>query len=106
MDFPFPCPTCGKNICRRAYTINLALGYSEEQYCLTCLSGKHDQDIESLYDFIYGYIQSRDCFKKEWVKMKEPSECPLPKSCVIEKCFPGLKNELENQGTGELENLL
>ena len=87
MDFPFPCINCGSSVCRRAYNINLALGYVEEQFCLRCLSEKHSQTIEGLYDFVFGYIQSRDCFKKEWIKMKTRGECPLPNSCVIEKCF-------------------
>jgi len=67
--------------------MSLALGYVEEQFCLNCLSGMHSQNMESMFDFVYGYVQSRDCFKKEWVKMKDRSECPLPKSCVIGKCF-------------------
>lgn len=67
--------------------MNLALGYVEEQFCLNCLSSMHNQDIDSMFDFVYGYVQSRDCFKKEWIKMKTKSECPLPNSCVIEKCF-------------------
>ena len=87
MEFPFPCPKCSKKICRRAYNINLALGFVDEQYCLNCLADLHDQTKESLFDFIYGYIQSRDCFKKEWVKMKDKSECPLPNACVVNKCF-------------------
>lgn len=88
MQFPFPCPKCGNAICIRAYNINLALGYVDEQLCLPCLSKLHEQDLDSLFDFVYGYIQSRDCFKKEWIKMKDRSECPLPDLCVIKKCFP------------------
>lgn len=87
MDFPFPCPKCNKSICRRAYTMNLALGYAEEQVCLECLSKMHDQDKESMYDFVFGYVDGRDCFKKEWVKMTSKDECPLPNDCVINKCF-------------------
>ena len=67
--------------------MSLALGYAEEQLCLNCLSKLHNQDMDSMFDFVYGYIQSRDCFKKEWVKMTEKTECPLPTSCVIKKCF-------------------
>ena len=87
MDFPFPCTNCGRSICRRAYNINLALGHTEEQFCLLCLSQMHEQKIENLFDFVFGYIQSRDCFKKEWIKMKSSGECPLPNECVITKCF-------------------
>jgi len=67
--------------------MSLALGYAEEEYCLSCLAKMHGYDLESMYDFIYGYVQGRDCFKKEWVKMKDKSECPLPDLCVINKCF-------------------
>lgn len=87
MDFPFPCPKCNQSICRRAYTINLAMGYAEEQVCLKCLSEMHNQSIEDLFDFIYGYVESRGCFKKEWDKMTSKNECPLPNNCVIGKCF-------------------
>lgn len=87
MKFPFPCIECGKSICRRAYNINLALGYVEEQYCLLCLACKHNQTPETLFNFVFDYIQSRDCFKKEWVKMQARNECPLPKECVINQCF-------------------
>ena len=87
MDFPFPCTKCSQSVCRRAYNMNLALGYTEEQFCLKCLADFHEQEIESMFDFIYSYIQSRDCFKKEWIKMQDKSECPLPNSCVINKCF-------------------
>lgn len=87
MQFPFPCPKCSQDVCRRAYTINLALGYVEEQFCLNCLSKMHNQDMDSMFDFIFGYIESRDCFKNEWIKMKAKTECPLPNSCVINKCF-------------------
>ena len=87
MDLPFPCPKCGQDVCRRAYTMNLALGYADEQVCLNCLSKIHNQTMGSMFDFVYGYVQSRDCFKKEWDRMKTKNECPLPRTCVIQKCF-------------------
>lgn len=84
--------------------MNLALGYVDEQVCLNCLSKIHGQDMDSMFDFVFGYIQSRDCFKKEWVKMKTKSECPLPKSCVIEKCFKEEENEPACRRTGVSAN--
>ncbi len=63
------------------------MGYAEEQYCLPCLSEMHNQTIDELFDFIIDYVNSRGCFKKEWDKMKEKFECPLPCDCVIGKCF-------------------
>lgn len=87
MEFPFPCLKCKNPICRRAYNLNLALGYIEEQFCLNCLSETHNQTKEDLFDYIFDYIQSRNCFKKEWDKMTSKNECPLPDKCVIGKCF-------------------
>lgn len=63
------------------------MGEVDEQYCLECLSRKHNQSKEDLFNFIYPYLISRDCFKKEWVKMKDKSECPLVDRCVIQQCF-------------------
>lgn len=67
--------------------MNLALGYVDENYCLLCLSEMHDQLKGNMFDFVYGYVSSRDCFKKEWIKMKSKDECPLQNDCVVDKCF-------------------
>lgn len=74
-------------ICRRMFNINLALGYTEEFYSLKALAEKHEMSVEEMFDFALDYIQARECFRKEWIKMKNPSECPLANDCVIDKCF-------------------
>ena len=67
--------------------MNLALGYSEDFFCLKALAEKHHKSMEDMFDFAYDYVQSRECFRKEWRKMSDPEECPLPSDCLIEKCF-------------------
>lgn len=74
-------------LCRRAFNINLALGYTEEFYSLKALAEMHSMTLEELFDYAYAYIERRDCFIKEWKKMTESSECPLPEDCAIHRCF-------------------
>jgi hypothetical protein len=81
------CVQSSEPICRRVYNMNLALGYVEEFYSLKTLAQMHDRTIEEMFDFAYGYIESRECFRKEWAKMTSRAECPLKDTCLIEKCF-------------------
>jgi hypothetical protein len=81
------CASSSDPICRRVYNMNLALGYTEEFYSLATLAEMHDRSLEDMYDFAYEYIESRECFRKEWAKMTCKDECPLPDSCLVEKCF-------------------
>ncbi len=67
--------------------INLALGYTEDFYSLKALSELHDKSPDEMFDFALDYIRARECFRKEWVKMQDPSECPLPDACAFKKCF-------------------
>lgn len=81
------CSKTGFPVCRRMFNMNLALGYSEEFYSLEALSQKHDRSKEDMFEFGYDYVEARECFRKEWAKMKDRSECPLPDQCCIEECF-------------------
>ncbi len=67
--------------------MNLALGYSEEFFSLKSLAEKHEMSMEEMFDFALDYIEARECFRKEWAKMLDPSECPLKEDCVVGKCF-------------------
>lgn len=82
------CELSSDPICRRVYNMNLALGYTEEFYSLASLAQMHDRTIEEMFDFAYGYIESRECFRKEWAKMTSIDECPLKETCLPERCFP------------------
>ncbi len=80
-------------VCRRMFNINLALGYTEDFYALVSLAKKHDKSMEEMFDFAFDYVKARECFRKEWVKMQDPSECPLPNDCLMDKCFKTKVNE-------------
>ncbi len=82
------CSQTGLPLCRRAFNINLALGYTEEFYALKVLAKMHNKSIEQMFEFAYDYIEARDCFKKEWAKMQSAVECPLAEDCAIKQCFP------------------
>ena len=81
------CYQSSEPICRRVYNMNLALGYTEEFYSLASLAEMHNKSLEEIYEFAYDYVQARECFRKEWAKMTCREECPLPDSCLIERCF-------------------
>ncbi len=69
------------------FNINLALGYTEDFYSLKALSEMHLRTMDAMFDFAFDYVRARECFRKEWLKMQDPAECPLPCDCVKEKCF-------------------
>ncbi len=81
------CSVSGSPLCRRMLNINLALGYTEEFFSLSVLAEMHERNPEAMFDFALDYIRARECFRKEWVKMQEASECPLPDDCAFEQCF-------------------
>lgn len=81
------CSITGLPICRRMFNMNLALGYAEEFFSLKALAEKHDKSMEEIFEMGYDYVESRECFKKEWDKMLLKSECPLPNDCALDKCF-------------------
>lgn len=85
------CSITGLPVCRRVFNMNLALGYTEEFYSLKALAEMHSKTMEDMFDFANDYIQARDCFRKEWAKMKSVAECPLVNDCQAEKCFPNEK---------------
>ncbi|MDJ0624747.1 MAG: hypothetical protein QNJ31_00070 [Candidatus Caenarcaniphilales bacterium] len=83
----FPCPKCSTPVCQRAFTMNLAFGNDEEQYCLQCLSKIYDQNLDDFFETGLHYVMSRDCFKEAWNKLKDKSECPCPDKCAFNRCF-------------------
>lgn len=81
------CLQCSAPVCQRAFTLNLAFGHDEDQYCLCCLSKLYEQEMKDLFETGLHYVQSRECFQKAWEKQKDPSSCPLPNNCVFNRCF-------------------
>lgn len=81
------CIKTGLPLCRRMFNMNLAFGYSEEFYSLKALAEMHQKSMEEIFEMGYEYVQARDCFKKEWIKMSSADECPLPNDCLLSECF-------------------
>ena len=69
------CKESGADICKRVWIMNLALGFDEEFSSLSVLSRQFNKTEEEIYDFVLPYIESRDCFKKEWDKLDPQDSC-------------------------------
>ncbi|MEB3206199.1 MAG: hypothetical protein VKK59_02475 [Vampirovibrionales bacterium] len=74
--FPYFCSQTDEPFCERIQIMNLALGYTEDQYALSVLMALHGFDApEGLLSYLLPYIESRDCFKKPWQAV-EVFKCP------------------------------
>ena len=83
----FHCPKCGLAVCQRAFTMNLAFGHDEEQFCLNCLAALYEQPLNEFFETGLHYVRSRECFEKAWNKLTEKEECPCKETCAFEQCF-------------------
>lgn len=81
------CSKCSEPLCLRKQTINLALNHVEEMFCLTCLGEHYGRKPEDVLLSVKPYIQSRPCFDKEWMRYRDESACPQPKTCFLASCF-------------------
>jgi hypothetical protein len=86
----FSCPKCGKAVCQRAFTMNLAFGHDEEQFCLNCLAAHYGQELPEFFATGLHYVNSRECFQKAWEKLQSPEECPIKEACAFGQCFQKL----------------
>ena len=86
---PTQCTHCGNPLCLRKQVVNLALGNTEEMYCLKCLAAQAKTTERAVLENSAGYIRGRDCFRKEWKRYVDLSYCPDPKGCIPEICFSG-----------------
>ena len=83
------CVKCGKRLCLRQETVNLALGNAEQMYCLFCLADENNSSPAQVLEGIRDYIRGRECFRKEWVKYANRAACPDPGHCIPDVCFGG-----------------
>ena len=86
---PEACIKCGASLCLRKQVINLALGNEEDMRCLKCLAKECSAQPEKILANARGYIQARDCFRKEWKRYRSVDDCPDPKGCIPATCFCG-----------------
>jgi hypothetical protein len=74
--FPYYCAQSDEPFCERVQILNLALGYTEDQYALSVLLALHGFDTpQALLAYLLPYIESRDCFKKPWHAL-DATLCP------------------------------
>ena len=81
------CLRCGKNLCMRQQVLNLALGVDDYLLCLFCLSEDNGKGPAELLASLGPYVQSRQCFYKEWRKYGSEAACPDPLGCLPKNCF-------------------
>jgi hypothetical protein len=86
------CFACAGNLCLREQILNLALGEEENLLCLFCLAQENGCEPEELLLRLKTYIESRDCFNKQWQKYVSSAACPRPLKCLPLACF-SCKNE-------------
>lgn len=85
--FDYYCTRCDTPYCERVNIMNLALDYTEEGFCLSCLAQAHEMREPELAAFILDYVNSRECFQTPWNTF-DPAPCPKneTKTCY---CQPG-----------------
>jgi hypothetical protein len=87
---PGLCARCEAPLCVRKQVLNLALGNTDELLCLKCLAIDNENTQEGVLTGLGEYIQTRDCFRKEWVKYRGVEDCPDRKGCIPAVCFAGV----------------
>jgi hypothetical protein len=86
-DAPRHCQACGAALCLRKQVLNLALGNTDEMFCLVCLSQQSDESPDELLKSLMVYVKQRDCFNKEWRRYTGTEFCPDLKGCYPGICF-------------------
>jgi hypothetical protein len=81
------CHQCLKKLCLRQQVLNLALGEDKDLLCLACLAQANGKASDQLLASLGPYVQSRQCFYKEWRKYASESACPDPLGCLPKSCF-------------------
>ena len=81
------CSLCGAALCLRKQVVNLMLDNIQEMYCLECLGKMNAKEPREILTTAQSYIMQRECFRKEWIKYENRSQCPEPTGCFINDCF-------------------
>ena len=86
-DAPLTCHRCHSPLCLRKQVMNLALGNTEEMYCLQCIAADSQQAPDEVLTGLMHYINQRDCFRKEWLRYTTVDFCPDQAGCLPGTCF-------------------
>ncbi|MDX2084011.1 MAG: hypothetical protein SFZ03_01310 [Candidatus Melainabacteria bacterium] len=73
--FDYTCDRTGEPVCERVQLVNLALGYEEALYSLSCLAQDRGLSELELMQRVREYVMSRDCFRKPWLSF-DATACP------------------------------
>jgi hypothetical protein len=81
------CCTCGQPLCLRKQVINMALGNTDEMFCLVCLGRIDGREPKDVLVVAKDYIRGRPCFNKQWSKYENGDYCPDRLGCFFKECF-------------------
>jgi hypothetical protein len=84
---PLKCAKCQAPLCLRKQVVNLALGNTDEMFCLNCIALDNEQEPLHLLQRMMRYISQRDCFRKEWQRYTTVASCPDQANCFPSNCF-------------------
>jgi hypothetical protein len=73
--FSYECLACSAPVCERVMIMNLALGYEDDIFCLTCLAQDIGASSADIAEQARDYVMARDCFRSPWSKF-DASACP------------------------------
>ncbi|MFN8615212.1 MAG: hypothetical protein U0003_04805 [Vampirovibrionales bacterium] len=73
--FPYACDACGTPFCERVNLMNVALGLTEQGYCLPCLAAQYQRTPSVMAEFCWQYVKARECFLDPWQQI-EAHQCP------------------------------
>jgi hypothetical protein len=88
---PDACADCSAPLCLRKQVLNLALGNTDEMWCLNCLARDNEQTPQDVLEGLIDYVFSRDCFRKEWLRYVSVQHCPDRAGCLPDTCFKRAK---------------
>jgi hypothetical protein len=86
---PGVCFRCNAPLCVRKQVLNLALGNTDNLLCLKCLALDCGNSQEDVLTGTGEYVQTRECFRKEWVRYRGVGDCPDRAGCIPGVCFAG-----------------
>ena len=67
--------------------MNLAVGNTDELFCLECLGNESDRKAVEVLLTLKGYALGRECFAKEWRRYVVEDDCPDRLGCFPGECF-------------------
>ncbi len=86
-EMPTHCSGCQSPLCLRKQVVNMVLDNIQEMYCLECLGKINGKEPLEVLLSARSYIMRRECFRKEWIRYENKSQCPEPLTCFINDCF-------------------